>query len=356
MNKLFLLVAFVGALLTGAWLSSASDVRSAKVHGPRRPEPSFPSHPEPTSVELAVRRQTLDAGGSQIFGEKLDPLLVALPVGATTVVIFEASAMRESSVGQIFFRCLGAHKWRHDRTMDLMTSFAQNVDRIAVTETLTVAIGDFKNVTWEGISENQGMDRQYGSEGRIRTSATGEAYNRTLAKFGSEMFLVGQSQSGVQTAIDRLEGRSHVGGIPLDSSLAYGDVYGVVDAKQFSQWVPKDIAQTVAETVTKVELHIDVADDILIVADFTGPDPEKVEKLGRAVTGALGLARIEASNEGDEELSELLEYASVVPRPKEFRVELALPVKAIRRALGNCASQDETVRDDKDEQNHNIDR
>jgi hypothetical protein len=80
-----------------------------------------------------------------------------------------------------------------------------------------------------------------------------------------------------------------------------------------------------------------VQDDILIVADVTGPDAQQLNELGRTIAGALSLARLHAKATGDEKLAQVLEYAKVIPNRDDFRIELVLPAKLVESTLSPCA-------------------
>jgi hypothetical protein len=72
-----------------------------------------------------------------------------------------------------------------------------------------------------------------------------------------------------------------------------------------------------------------------------GPNADKVTDLGKSLGGALSLARMKAQAEGDEKLAQLLDFAKVRPDGDEFKLELAVPLEAIKQQLAFCREQQE---------------
>jgi hypothetical protein len=65
---------------------------------------------------------------------------------------------------------------------------------------------------------------------------------------------------------------------------------------------------------------------------------------GKAVGSAMAVSRLAAAAQGDKSLSEILEYAKVVPDGDKsgFRAELALPLQFFEEKLRDCGKKEAT--------------
>jgi hypothetical protein len=73
-----------------------------------------------------------------------------------------------------------------------------------------------------------------------------------------------------------------------------------------------------------------------MVAQIRGSDASKVTDLGKSLGGALSLARLKAQADGNKDLAQLLDFAKVQPDGSEFKLELAVPLEAIKERLAFC--------------------
>jgi hypothetical protein len=89
----------------------------------------------------------------------------------------------------------------------------------------------------------------------------------------------------------------------------------------------------------RVLLHVDAAGDLLLVAEVHGDRQEAIAELGRALAGALSVARLQALHDDDRLLADLLDESRVIPGDGSFQLEVALPLATIEEALGDCARQ-----------------
>ncbi len=154
------------------------------------------------------------------------------------------------------------------------------------------------------------------------------------------MIVMGKSPSEVKDVIDRLEGRTSSTEQPLISETqTYGEIYGVVSAEDLARMLPPGqslLADKLRAAAQNIELHVDTQQDVAITADVTGPNGAEVKDLGKALGGALSLARLKAKAEGDTEAEALLDYARVNPSDGSFKVEMALPLEALKKQLAFC--------------------
>jgi hypothetical protein len=340
MRKYPLLVAFLGATAIGVWLMSRSESASEKPAKLRTERPTFPS---PIHAANQGQLPSLLAHSDDVATERTmhtDPFLDALPPDAKTVVVFDAAAVRESPVGQLLMKCLNDESDRGSKAPPSVAEFFTRTDRIAIADNLMLATGHFAGFPKGDWSPQSAGSRAYGERGKILNYDPEESNRRTVALVDESTFVTGPTRSAVESSIDRLEGRARNDSAAMTTALAYGDIYGIVDASHFKEVFPDKIASVMREVANNVELHIDTENDVLIVADFKSNNPKRLEELGRLLVGAISAGRLEALVSGDRELGQLLDYAQIKPQFGELHVEVALPLSFVAGKLGTCANRE----------------
>jgi len=343
MRRVGWLLAAVILLGVAAWLMARGDRGKGKtahdnIHFPR---------PRSRDDQRNARRRTLvlppspSATGPAV---PQDPLMVALPntPGGTTIV-FEASAMRDSPIGQHMVDCLlGEREARElaDAKRDFGVDVLEDVQRVGHSGPVTVVEGDFSEATWGRLAERW-TPRPYGSSATLYAEPDRD---QTIAVYGGQMVLFGEDAAEIEAAIDRLEGHLPPAPPAIPDWAMYGDVYGVIAVDTLVEFLQKDddhgLADTFRNAVEQVELHVDTSDDVAIVADVVGPDKEAVGDLGKSLGAALSIARMRAQADGDERLADLLDLARISPRDGRFSLDLALPMDFLRKELGPCKRKD----------------
>ena len=166
--------------------------------------------------------------------------------------------------------------------------------------------------------------------------------SESLATWGGQMVLVGDSDEAVRAMIDRVEGRSIVEQPVLDETQTYGEIYGIVSADDLGKIFPADqgdLAERFRTVAQRIEVHVDTSSDVGIVADVQGVDTAQVEDLGKSLGAALSVARLGAQQQDEKDLADLLELAKVRPDGDRFKVEMAIPLEMLEKQLSKCGER-----------------
>ncbi len=333
------LLAAVVLLGLAAWLMARGDDKATSA---KKPRVEFPRHPRGPEVERSQRRRTLppsrEVDPSQEQKPRRDPLLTALPTDkATSVVVFEASAIKESPAGKLWLDCMLANL-DMDSFEEIEDEFGidvlEDIDRIAASSgALVVASGEFPSARLDSL---RGSRRAYGARGALFEE---EGRSPVFGRWGDGLLFVGKDAQAIEAAIDRLEDKVAPAPPVIPEWASYGDAYGVLSADDVAELLEgsaPDIAERLRGAVSQVELHVDASEDVAIVAEVTGPVAADVDDLGKTLGTALSLGRLKAQADGEEQLAELLDLASVSPRNGRFSLDLALPLPMIQNVLGRC--------------------
>lgn len=332
------LLAAVLLLGLAAWLMARGDDKTTSA---KKPRVEFPRHPRGPEVERSQRRRTLppppEVDPSQERPSRRDPLLTALPTGeATSAVVFEASAIKESPAGKLWLDCMLA-RLEMDSFDELEDEFGidvlEDIDRIAAAPgALVVVSGQFPSARLDSL---RGSRRAYGARGALFEEEGSPVFGR----WGDGLLFVGKDAQAVEAAIDRLEDKVAPAPPVIPEWASYGDAYGVLSADDVAELLEgsaPDIAERLRGAVSQVELHVDASEDVAIVAEVTGPVAADVDDLGKTLGTALSLGRLKAQADGEEQLAELLDLARVSPRNGRFSLDLALPLPMIQKVMGRC--------------------
>ncbi|MDI1481728.1 hypothetical protein [Polyangium sp. y55x31] len=348
MRRVAWLVAFAALLGLSAFLMSRGDK-------PKKPErvlkAEFPRFPKPWEEERNRKRRTLPPaapkpGEEEGVQRKRDPLLVALPTEkGKSSVVFEVSALKESPIGQIWLDCMldeQAENQRRGRGRDMFKEqfgidLLKDVDRIAMSSSkvaiLSVAEGAAK------FDRSGWPKRSFGEKGAIWEDAAGRG---VFATWGDEIVLAGANVKEIEAAIERLESKSPSREQTIPEWSVYGDIFGVISPEELADMLPAEqgeIAARIRAAIDRVDLHVDTSEDVAIVADVNGSNPEEVRDLAKSMGAALSLARAGAEDEGDDRLRELLDYATIKPRDGRFTLDVALPLDVLKE-MGPCRKRD----------------
>ncbi|WP_437751844.1 hypothetical protein [Sorangium sp. So ce1389] len=336
------LLAAVVLLGLAAWLMSRGD---SKATSPKKARVEFPRHPQLPEVERNARRLTLppppqtDPSVERQRQSRRDPLLTALPTGrATSAVVVEASAIKESPAGKLWLDCMLA-KGEMDSFDELKDEFGidvlEDIDRVAVASgPLVVVSGQFPSARLDSLRRNR---RAHGARGTLFEEEEGRS--PVVGLWGDGLLFIGQDAQAVEAAIDRLEDKVAPAPPVIPEWASYGDAYGVLSAEDIADVLEgsePEIAERLRGAVGQVELHVDASEDVAIVADVTGPVAADVDDLGKTLGTAISLGRLKAQADGEEQLAELLDLARVSPREGRFSMDLALPLPMIEKAMGRC--------------------
>lgn len=342
-------IAAVALLAIAAYLMSRSDasVRPSA----QKPRVEFPRYAKREEHDRNQKRRTLAPAPSNPnkpdsdveIRRKRDPMMVALPTSkGKSVVVFEASALRDSPLGQHWLNCMMSaydleklNRFKDEFGFDPI----ENTDRIAFSsEKVVVVGGDFGDANWDAFGKDK---RVYGDKGVIiETEKGGPEY---VGIWNDELMIVGSSQKEIEAALDRIEDRAPSHTPRIADFEQYGDVYGVVSAEDLAMMLPeseRELAEKLKGAVENVELHVDASEDVAITAEVSGPVEADVSDLSKSLGAAFALARLQAQSKREKDLAELLDYASISPREGRFSIDLALPLDVLIQKMGPCRRGD----------------
>jgi hypothetical protein len=338
------LLAAVLLLALAAWLLWTPDALAPA----QRPVVELPRHLRPAERQRMQARLTpvpgLDAGRSPAGGERQDPMLAALSVGAgSSAVVLEVNALRYSPLGELLLGCLVAREGRESALESLRKAGIdplQDVDRVGMTEHGVVVSGDFRKTQW-GALLGDATPEAYGEQGSITAVAPrGEGAPTLYAtRWGDSLLHLGSSPEEARAVVDALENRGPRSKPILQPDQTYGEMYGVVSGSDLVEALGETDGwgKALAGAASSVELHLDARRDVGLVAEVSGEDAAKVADLGKTLGGALAMGRMQARAGGDAETAELLDFARVVPgRDGKLSLELALPLEVVARRLAFC--------------------
>jgi hypothetical protein len=335
-------VAAGALLLVGALLMARDSPTDAAAE---TPEVKYPARlREPERLRLASRRALaarmlvplVDAGARR----PRDPVLSVLPPkgSGTSAMVIEANAIRNSPLGEALIDCFRKGPKDPIEAFQSKTGVdpLKDIDRVVSLSDGFVMSGSFHNARWDSIFSASGPPVSYGDHGTIYGDASS---GRVIATWGDQMLMQGTSVGEVQAMIDRVEGRSPDSEPLLTDEDSYGEVYGVVDPSDLSQMLGQtQLAQQIEQLAPSVKVHADATGDVAMVADFSADDAQGLADLGKSTGALLSVARLQAQAGGseDQEMAQLLEQARVVPGEGTFRVEVALPLPFLQKALSHC--------------------
>ncbi|MEQ8275022.1 MAG: hypothetical protein RMA76_09355 [Deltaproteobacteria bacterium] len=341
MKRLGWLLLAVVLLVAAAWLMRGGESVDT---GPKRTDVHLPRRATPDDVKRMHRRRTLlprkpASPDAPPIVEVQDPVLRALPPRGPgdDAVVVELNAIRHSPAAEMFLRCMDEDA--KQKLQELRDKFGvdplQDLDRFVLGPNETVLVsGDFADFDTSALD---GLKSQasYGDQGTLLEYADGQY----AATWNDEMVIFADSLEEAQGALDRLEGRTPVTESALPESAAYGEAYGYVGPELLARMLPPrdGLEEQLLAAAQDIELHLDTRSDVGAVFDVRGDDPAAVEELGVMIGAALSVARIKARTDGDDELSQLLDMAKVIPDGDRFRLEMAVPLDYLRKQLGACA-------------------
>jgi hypothetical protein len=285
-----------------------------------------------------------------------DPVLAALSAtGKRSAVVVEANAIRHSPIGKLLLQCLmdearedPIERMRQETGVDLL----QDLDRVAMTEDNVILSGHFANARWMDLFEGRATQSAYGDSAMLfrptpREGGADGGPRRgrgpgVLAAWNDQMLIVGEEESTVREAIDRIEGRAPVGEPIIGESQTYGEIYGVLSAEDVARLFPPEneaLAERFRAAAERIEIHVDTTRDVGVVTHVRGPDGAAVSDLGKSLGAALSLARLQAQAEGEKDLVEFLDLARVNPDDGQFRLEMAIPLELMEKHLSRCGER-----------------
>jgi hypothetical protein len=353
-RRLWLLLAVVllalGALLMMSGQGEPEAPEPRQVEFPRRMRSQEWQRAEQRRVQVVQPQATPEAPAPP--PRPVDPVLQALPRGeGKTAVVIEANAVRHSPIGELLLECLMNRRGRELERFKEQTGVnpLEDLDRLAIMDEGVVFSGHFGDARFKELMGDR-VSADYGEKGRVyeprpREQAEGEPRRRREPAFGvwgDSMLVVGETPDEVKAVLDRIEGRGPAGPPILNESDTYGEMYGVVGVEDLARFFPREqreLAERLKQVAQRAELHVDVRQDFAMTAEVSGADADHLTDLGKSLGGALSLARLQAQQEGEQDLAQLLDFARVKPEGNSFRLEMAVPLDVLREQLAWCREE-----------------
>jgi hypothetical protein len=307
--------------------------------GEGRREVEFPSHQRDADWQRLERhRRELVLMSSARAREKAsrDPVLVALSGAAArgSSMVFEVAALADTPVGRMVTDCLEKRADNPLAEAEREAGFdpAKDVDRIGAADDLVVVAGDFEGVGDSPLFAE--LERTQRGEAAVYTRGEDGG---GIALWRDELMIVGESADALDEALALLAGEIPFDEEALPEADAYGEIHGSLDVDQAADlFGDQELAERFADAADEVKLHVDASGDVAIVADVSGGEPAAMADLGRALGGAMSLARLKARAEGEDELAALLDFAGVSNIGGGIRAEVALPLEFLESKLADC--------------------
>ena len=249
-------------------------------------------------------------------------------------MVFEVDALADTPIGRMVVDCLERRPDDPFAEMERETGFnpAEALDRVGVADDLVVMGGDFAGVVDSPMFQE--LERTQRGGAVVFSSADGEGQ---FALWGDEMLIAADDADALDEAIGLLAGDVPFDEGALPEADAYGEIYGSLDVDDaMGMFGDADLARRFGEAAEEVKIHVDASEDVAIVADVSGGESAALSDLGRALGGAMSLARLKARAEDEDDLAELLDFASVNNAGGALKVEVALPLEFLERHLADC--------------------
>lgn len=338
----------VAALLlgAGAWLMRGAEPPDRDPLSVR-----LPTRMNRAEEERSDERRTwvpmlnADAGTAREASKPQDPVLALMPSEVKHgAVVAEFNAIMNSEIGGLMTECLfGDQDGFLGELRDAGLDPTTKIDRVAMIDDSMVVTGDFKNAQWKKFLPDDAVSKDYGQKGQMVEVKKEDGGVETFATWGGQMFIAGGSETEQKAILDRLDGSgpARTGPPVIDDSMAYGEVYGVLNASSLAKLVGDQdptMGELIKQSAKGVQVHMDVSHDVGLVADVDPSDPKRSDELRRALGSALSLARIKAQAEGKTEEADILDLARVraADGAGGFRFEAGLPYDYMAKTLRKC--------------------
>lgn len=333
----FWLVLAAALLVVGAWLMVGAEPP------PRPPPPVFKLPKSMTADERsrAQGRETfvpslpVDAGPQPAVTpppRPRDPLFAMMPQTVKRgAVVAEVSAILNSELGGMVFDCVTAGgRSDLDELRDAGFDPMVHLDRMALIDEVGVITGQLDKAP-----RPAGPASDYGPRAKIYDLGD----TRSSAVWNQQVMLTGPD-ADVRAMLDRLEHADPAARSVLDSSEAYGEVYGTLAPSVIADLVGEAeprLREVILQTTKGVSLHVDFSHDLGVVADVAPNDGTKTDELRRSIGSLLSLARLQAQSRGRTSEADLLELARVrASDGSGFRVEAGASHEMMKTMLQGC--------------------
>jgi hypothetical protein len=316
---------------------------------PEAPKVVYPrDRPDPIRMSKRMRKprrrgstplDTERARSDKRVRDRLEAAMSA-PGGGGSVFV-ELNAIRHSEVANKILKC------RETEAMGVLDDFkerlnidpSKDIDRVAISGESLAVSGYFKDIT---LPPEVGDGVEYGGAKLYETPGGVDRRGNPrdpvhFAVVGEDMVVTGPSAEAVKASVDRIEGRGEVDRLPAIAG-ARGEIYGTFGAAFVAGIVggsPNPMAQKIATMLDGGVIRMDIQEHVSMSLDLSAKDPDTGRDLAQTVGGLFAAARIQAQEQGNPEVAQLLEQARVIPADDgTFDVDVAVPGEMILNALG----------------------
>ncbi|MBL8923308.1 MAG: hypothetical protein JNJ54_30935 [Myxococcaceae bacterium] len=328
-------------LLVGGWVMLGAEPP------PRPPPPpiDLPTRMTPAERARVEARRTFlpaqPADGVQAPPPRpMDPLLSLAPSSIERgAVVAEVSAILNSELGGLLFECVTAGAPRllsdlRDAGFDPMV----HVDRMAVFDDTLAMTGSLQKLPMPPGS----VVKQYGRRAKLVELPGGNA-DDVLGVWDDQLLVAAKDEASTKALLDRLERGEAPRASPLTDSLAFGEVYGVINPQALGDLFGEDdrqVRDALVSATKGLQLHVDVGHDVGVVADVEANDAARTDELRRTIGSVVSLARLRAQSRGRSREAELLDLARVRGGSGGgFRVEAGVPHEMMKTMLAQCVQR-----------------
>jgi hypothetical protein len=271
-----------------------------------------------------------------------DPVLRAMPARVKrAAIVIEANAIRYSPIGQLLIACLAqsgdldVSKLKKEVGIDPLV----DLDRVSMFDDTFMISGQFGQAKW-----NEAFKGQRQTALNDHTILWEPVLGGTVsATWRDTMLIMGRDRAAIEQTVARLEGTGPAETPVISEGESYGEAYGAVAPEAIADMLARDqpaLAERLRQVVSSISMHVDASHDVGLVLNARGSGQDTAD-FGKAVGSAMAMARLAASAEGNQDLSQILEYARVAPDGDSsgFRAELALPLTFFEEKLRDCGKK-----------------
>ncbi|MEL6184893.1 MAG: hypothetical protein AAFU79_09735 [Myxococcota bacterium] len=251
--------------------------------------------------------------------------------GGDSMVVAEVNALRHSPLAEALLRCRGPEidEARAELKTETGLDLFEDVDRVMASEGNIVVSGNFADLALP-----EDLDATpYGDEARIfRSQGTDEEEGR-FALVGDDLLILGPDPESVQSAVDRVEGRSpaHLPDAILEGGA---EIFGPLDGSLLQQLLKDSPLADRAEDLSGASFRALVDDHVAVSLDLEAESSAAAAELQGLIQGGLSALRIEAATRGDNRWVELLRASRVDLEGSGLALDLPVPGPLILDFMG----------------------
>lgn len=231
-----------------------------------------------------------------------DPLLRGLGAipGTNGLMVLEANAIKHSWIFDALEGCVDF------KTTDLPAGFPEDfdlmesVDRVATGDGVALVSGFFEGIDWE---EAIGQPIDEANDAKVFQASEGQYF----AVWDNQMMITAESREALDEVLNGLNDPSSVPpGAGLQSSNAFGDIYGKLNGSVLSKMVPEEyqdqLTPELLDTLQGIDFHVDTSQGLAMSAQVHSDNEETLKALNFVMKLALSQAQSSAADLAEQDL------------------------------------------------------